>query len=428
MDKVLHISDVVKSYISGDWGEDNNKNGTLIEVACVRGADINDVNDSKFDELPIRFVTASSLANRCLNEGDIVIEKSGGAPTQSTGRVAYISDKCKKAHSNIVCSNFCEAFSVKPEWDSRYIYYYLQFIYNAGVFFNFEGKTSGIHNLDIEQAFKSIPIQKIDIEEQRKISKILETIEDKIATNRLIISKLETISQLLYEYWFVQFDFPDANGKPYKSSGGEIVYNSQLKRDIPHGWEVKPIGEIAQVINGATPSTKEPQNYGGDIVWITPKDLSDQQTKFTIRGERNITQRGYDSCSTKLLPINTILMSSRAPIGLFSIAKTELCTNQGFKSFVTNDDVYTTYLYYYLLQHKESIEQIGARTTFREVSRDDMLEFRVLIPNSDLLKIYAQKNKTIEDEQFTLQKEIDSLTHQRDELLPLLMNGQVTIK
>lgn len=112
------------------------------------------------------------------------------------------------------------------------------------------------------------------------------------------------MAKQLYDYWFVQFDFPDENGRPYKSSGGEMVWNEKLKRKIPASWENKNIEDIADVYNGATPSTIKEQNYGGDIVWITPKDLSDQKQKFVYQGERNISQAGYNSCSTHLLPVN----------------------------------------------------------------------------------------------------------------------------
>ena len=131
----------------------------------------------------------------------------------------------------------------------------------------------------------------------------------------------------LYDYWFAQFDFPNAEGKPYKSSGGKMVWNEKLKRELPILWEVKQVYDIAEVFNGATPSTADEQNYGGDVVWVTPKDLSEQKQKFIYHGERNISQMGYNSCSAHLLPINTVLMSSRAPIGLLAIAKKELYTN-----------------------------------------------------------------------------------------------------
>lgn len=267
-----------------------------------------------------------------------------------------------------------------------------------------------------------------DVPGKENIGKLLSNLDRKIALNRQINTNLEALARQLYDYWFVQFDFPDANGNPYKSSGGKMTYNEKLKRHIPDGWEVKTIDDLAKVYNGATPSTTDPSNYGGNIIWITPKDLSDQQNKFIIQGDRNITEKGYNSCSTHLLPINSILMSSRAPIGLFSIAKTELCTNQGFKSFVPKSKVLNTYLYYYLLTHKSQIEQLGTGTTFKEVSRDDVLKLLVLKPTKELLSRFEEFSCSVNEKQLVLQEQISSLTRQRDELLPLLMNGQVSVK
>lgn len=120
---------------------------------------------------------------------------------------------------------------------------------------------------------------------------------DKRWVEALINDNLEAMAKQLYDYWFVQFDFPNKEGKPYKSSGGAMVYNERLKREVPIGWEVENIIDFAEIKNGATPSTADEANYGGDIVWITPKDLSDQQSKFVYQGERNITKQGFDSCA-----------------------------------------------------------------------------------------------------------------------------------
>ena len=231
----------------------------------------------------------------------------------------------------------------------------------------------------------------------------------------------------IYDYWFVQFDFPNEEGKPYKSSGGKMVWNEKLKREIPISWETKLIEDIAEIYNGATPSTMNELNYGGNIVWITPKDLSDQKQKFVYQGERNISQIGYDSCSTHLLPSNTILMSSRAPIGLLAIAKTELCTNQGFKSFVPKSENTPIYLYYYLQYHIGQIEQMGTGTTFKEVSREDILKFTILKPSDNVLDLWEEMVSAINGRQLEIQKENESLAKQRDELLPLLMSGQVSV-
>ncbi len=197
MGELLHISDVVLSYISGDWGEEVNTDGSLVEVACIRGADINDLNAGIFDQLPIRYIKESSLRKNGLQVGNIIIEKSGGSPTQSTGRVAYVSRESLENRENIVCSNFCAAFSIKPEWDSQYIFYYLQYFYNTGVFFNFEGKTSGLHNLQIEQAFKAIPIKKIPLPEQKRIASVLSALDKKIALNRQINQNLPAHSSVM---------------------------------------------------------------------------------------------------------------------------------------------------------------------------------------------------------------------------------------
>lgn len=252
-------------------------------------------------------------------------------------------------------------------------------------------------------------------------------LDQKIRLDEQINQNLEAMVKQLYDYWFVQFDFPNEEGKPYKSSGGEMVWNEELKREIPALWETKEVADIANVYNGATPSTVDELNYGGDIVWITPKDLSDQKQKFIYQGERNISQVGYDSCSTHLLPSNTILMSSRAPIGLLAIAKNELCTNQGFKSFVPKYRNIAIYLYYYLQYHLRQIEQLGAGTTFKEVSREDIIKFPVLKSSDNILDLWEERVSAFNDKQLEIQKENENLTKQRDELLPLLMNGQVSV-
>ena len=267
-----------------------------------------------------------------------------------------------------------------------------------------------------------------DLENQKRIGRILADIDSKITVNRQINDNLEAIAKQLYDYWFVQFDFPNEEGKPYKSCGGKMVWNEKLKREIPEGWNVVALIDFAEIKNGATPSTANPLNYGGNIIWITPKDLSDQQSKFVYQGERNISQLGYDSCSTNLLPANSVLLSSRAPIGLVSIAMTELCTNQGFKSLVPHDANNSLYLYYYIKHHIKQIEQIGTGTTFKEVSREDLCKFPILMPCNALGYLqWVERMTQIADEQFILTKEIANLTKQRDELLPLLMNGQVSV-
>ena len=148
-------------------------------------------------------------------------------------------------------------------------------------------------------------------------------------------------------------------------------------------WKKCTISDIGTVVGGATPSTKKSENYeNGNIAWITPKDLSTFSGRYIKNGERFITEVGLKSCSTQLMPQNTVLFSSRAPIGYVAIANGEVCTNQGFKSVIPNENTDPLFLYYLLKYNKEKIENMGSGTTFKEVSGNTMKNIEVTIPVS----------------------------------------------
>lgn len=146
-------------------------------------------------------------------------------------------------------------------------------------------------------------------------------------------------------------------------------------------WKECTISDMGTVIGGATPSTKNTANYdNGTIAWITPKDLSTFRGRYIKNGERNITEMGLKSCAAQLMPANTVLFSSRAPIGYVAIAENELCTNQGFKSVVPNEDTDSLFLYYLLKYNKCAIENMGSGTTFKEISGSTMKNIVVKVP------------------------------------------------
>ena len=146
-------------------------------------------------------------------------------------------------------------------------------------------------------------------------------------------------------------------------------------------WKECTLSDLGTIVGGATPSTKDSSNYeNGSIAWITPKDLSTHTERFISHGERNITEKGLKSCSAQLMPPNSILFTSRAPIGYIAIAKNEVCTNQGFKSIVPNKDTDFMFLYYLLKYNKDNIENLGSGTTFKEVSGSTMRNVPVKVP------------------------------------------------
>ena len=145
-------------------------------------------------------------------------------------------------------------------------------------------------------------------------------------------------------------------------------------------WKEVTLGEIGTIVGGATPSTKNTSFYDGNIPWLTPKDLSVNSNKYILRGERNITEAGFNSCSCKMLPKGSVLFSSRAPIGYVAIAANDMCTNQGFKSVIPNEETDGEFLYYLLKYNKDNIASQGSGTTFAEVSGKTMKEIEVVVP------------------------------------------------
>jgi len=188
----MKLADIIDTFISGDWGGECQSVETPNAVSCIRGADIVPISNHEFTAIPQRYISNKSLETKLLHEGDLIIEKSGGSPVQSTGRIVYVSKDLISEKGNIVCSNFCAALRVKPTWNPRFVFYYWQHVYNAGVFFNFEGKTSGIKNLQLDNALSAIEIPVVPIETQNKVVDILSSLEDKMNVNRAINRNLRT--------------------------------------------------------------------------------------------------------------------------------------------------------------------------------------------------------------------------------------------
>ena len=155
---------------------------------------------------------------------------------------------------------------------------------------------------------------------------------------------------------------------------------SQNGPDLPVGWVQSTVGERCQVVSGATPKTGEPANWGGEINWLTPDDLSKNRSKVVSSGARTLTQTGYDSCSTSLVPAGTVVFSSRAPIGYVAIAGGELCTNQGFKSAIPDDSLTSEFLYWHLQQVTPDIRSRASGTTFLEISKKGFAATEISVP------------------------------------------------
>ena len=417
MENTYKISSIIDSYISGDWGNDCTTDDTPYPVYCVRGADIVPISNSQFNDIPLRYVSKRSFQTRCLQEGDIIIEKSGGSPTQSTGRVVYVSKELLSAKKNIVCSNFCTAFRVKEGWNAHYVFLYLQNVYNSGVFFNFEGKTSGLKNLMMDAAFKSIPIKKIPIAKQTDLADSISAIDKKLSLNRQINDNLEAMAKQLYDYWFVQFDFPNEEGKPYKSSGGAMVWNEKLKCEIPEEWNVANIFDELSVQYGFPFSTElfteEPTNIPivriRDILENSVSAYSEEEVDEKYKLQKQDLVIGMDGNFHMNYWNDNVSYLNQRSVRLRTKSKSTVSIMQAK---------------YDIAPYIKAKELRSKGSTVGHLSDKDLKELFILVsPNADFRnKFDSILAKIIEN-----RCEMIELTKQRDELLPLLMNGQATV-
>lgn len=372
--------------------------------------------DYKTDAFPT-YIPISSTKKFC-NEYDIMIGRYGPPIFQ-------------------ICRGLKGAYNVallkvipKEGVSRNFLYYFLKQDSIFQYVDKLSARTGGQTGVDLV-SLKNYPIRIPEkIECQEKLVAILSVIDKKITLNNRINAELEAMVKTLYDYWFVQFDFPDANGKPYKNSGGKMEYNATLKREIPADWKSGTLDELGQIVGGSTPSTSKPENFTANgTPWITPNDLSDNQSyKFISCGAQNVSAEGIKSASLRTYPAGTVLLSSRAPIGYMAIARNELTTNQGFKSFIPSKNYSTEYVYYAVKNSLSVIEKNASGSTFKEISGSVLKSIDVILPAFSVSDSFTKKVDVILSRQDNLELENQKLAALRDWLLPQLMNGQVTVK
>ena len=387
----MKLIDIIEVFIAGDWGEETYSKETPCAVTCVRGADIIPISEYDFSAIPVRYINQQAYAKKCLQVGDIIIEKSGGSPTQSTGRVSLVSQELLDHAGAVICSNFCTAFRVKKGWNPLYVYYYLQFIYNLGAFFNFEGKTSGIKNLQLDAAFAAIPIEDISESIQNNIVAILQGLERKIAINRQINQNLEAMAKQLYDYWFVQFDFPNENGKPYKSSGGKMVWNEKLKREIPKGWNVLKLGEHCSF-------NKRTSNgyFNHPILYLDTSNITNNtidELQFLNPSSDIIPSR-----ARRLVQEGDIVYSTVRPnlkhFGIIMNPDYNMVVSTGFAVITANWSAYRYFIYQFLIQAAtiENLSTIAqsAVSAYPSINTSDIENLDLVVPPDSMIGTVAK--------------------------------------
>jgi type I restriction enzyme, S subunit len=382
--------------------------------------------DYKTDDFPT-FIPIDSTSKFC-GKSDIMIGRYGPPIFQ-------------------ICRGMEGAYNValmkavpKSNIRNDYLYYFLK---QKALFEYIERlslRTGGQTGVDLD-CLKLYPIRLPSVEYQSKVENVLSVLDTKIKLNNRINEELEATAKLLYDYWFVQFDFPipatqaiamgkpNLEGRPYRASGGKMIYNPDLKREIPEGWVSGNLEMLGRIVGGSTPSTEAPQYFTTDgTPWVTPKDLSDNtENRFIDRGALDVTSEGIKAASLKLLPAGTVLMSSRAPIGYLAITRNPVTTNQGFKSFVPDKAFSSDYIYFTLKYFMKLIKANASGSTFKEISGGTLKAVRIHLPPDDLVAEFTDRVSSLSSQQSLLEQQNQQLSELRDWLLPMLMNGQVTV-
>lgn len=297
-----------------------------------------------------------------------------------------------------------------------------------------QGIGSSVPGFNLSQ-LRSLKLTLPSLPEQRAIASILGALDDKIELNRRMNRTLEAMAQALFQSWFVDFDPVRAKAEG-RDPGlpAEIAdlfpdgFEESELGEIPRRWRVSTIGEVAAIVGGSTPSTKQPVFWeDGNIFWATPKDLSALSVPVLLETDRKITELGLRQISSGLLPVGTVLLSSRAPIGYLAIAEVPTAVNQGFIAMLPQDNVSNLFLLHWAASAHETIISRANGSTFLEISKTNFRQIPLVVPVDCVMQAFDQLVRPIYERIVFNEKESRTLAALRDTLLPKLLSGELRV-
>lgn len=266
-----------------------------------------------------------------------------------------------------------------------------------------------------------------DLKYQEKAGYLLDSINIKINNNIKMSEELEQIIKTIFDYWFLQYEFPNKDEKPYKSFAGKMEWNKELKEEIPEGWQYKRIIDIENdIITGKTPSTKDETNFGGSIPFITIDDI--RKGLYISKTERTLSDKGASSQMKKYIPKNSICVTCIATVGLVGITTKESQTNQQINSIICKNKNNLYYLVNSIKKYFECSSGAKSGNIFANMNKEDFGNVKLIYPTENILERYTKTVKPMYKKIENCILENEELIKLRDYLLPLLMNGQVGFK
>ncbi|RJR40588.1 MAG: restriction endonuclease subunit S [Deltaproteobacteria bacterium] len=365
--------------------------------------------DSNLDANGFAFIdekTHELLRRSILQSEDVLITIAGA----KTGKCGFVREEHLPANTN-------QAVAIvridKQKAVPRFVYY----LFKRKEMFSF------IQSLSAQAAQPNLNLTRLGqihislppSNQQRQITSILSAYDDLIENNRRRMQLLEQAARLLYKEWFVRFRFP----------GHEHV---KIKDAVPEGWQKKKIEDICQTIGGGTPSTSNPAYWdSGDVTWVIPSDVTRNDCLPLIDSEKKITESGIKSSSARMVPPETILMTSRASVGFFALMDKEVCTNQGFINIVPHEAWLRMYLLHNLMYQVEEIRLHAGGATYKEISKGRFRQMAIIVPSKLLSQEFDDIAFRIFQQVRVLKKQQLNLMEARDLLLPRLMNGEIAV-
>lgn len=407
------LSEIIDEISMGPFGSDIKvENFVSSGIPVLNGSNL---TNFRLVEDEFKYVTkekAVSYKKAIARKGDIVITHRG-----TLGQVSFIPENSK--HDSYVISQ--SQFRVrlkKDRADSAFVVYYFHTSEGQKRLLSFKNHVGVPALAQATTNFRLLEIPLPELLTQRKIAAALSALDAKIELNNQINAELEKMAKTIYDYWFVQFDFPDANGKPYKSSGGKMIWNEELKREIPAKWNDGELKDIANITMGQSPLGESYNEKGDGMIFYQG---------CTDFGNRFPTVRKFTTQPTRYAKEGDILLSVRAPVGTLNIAKENCCIGRGLAALNSKDNC-IAYLFGVLTNLKQIFDRRNVDgTTFGSITKDDLFTLKVVRPEDGMLKKYNEMINPIFQKQNKIEFENQKLAELRDWLLPMLMNGQVKV-
>ena len=384
-------------------------------IPCIMPANM---KSNRVDLSAIAYISekdAKRLSKHLVKAGDILYSRRGDVTQKALIR---------EAEAGYFCGTGCLLVRPGDAIDPEFLTYHLSTPTNQDwIVKQAVGATMPNLNTAILSAVPlNLPPNK-DI--QRRTAAILSALDAKIDCNNRINAELEAMAKTLYDYWFVQFDFPDANGKPYKSSGGKMAYNATLKREIPSGWHDSNVLAVADLLGGGTPTKKKPHYWGGDIPFFTPTDADGSIFKFSTTDY--ITSEGLKGSSTKLFSKHTVFITARGSVGRLVLAGVDMAMNQSCYALRAKAGISHVFLFFLAKELIHHLHVKSSGSVFDSIVSNDIELTKLAIPKGEVIEKFAAVVEPVFEKIANNTKENQQLAQLRDWLLPLLMNGQVTV-